>query len=433
MNIFSENAIKKRQSNLTKQFQGTLSDDEMVLIFCGEPTHKPGGLDQEYDFLPHPDYYWISGLRNSHGVMVFGNHIGWKHFVKKLTTGEMIWEGKTLSPEGEDIATFHSWMEQHKSMTKIVLGSPTITNHNQINKMSQPNRTLQVQEVLNLVRRVKDEEEIALVRSCANAASKGYELLKKMIRPGISERALQIEYEAEVYRHGAQKMPYGSIVGVGTNSAILHASPSMRLCQEQEIILVDAGADIEDYCVDITRVFNSSGDLNGQQKDIFEIVLKAQSESIQLCQPGVHWSEVHKASALAIGQGLIDLNIIKGSVEELVQQGVVSLFFPHGVGHMVGHRVRDVGGDPTQEPAYVGGTRLRVNITLQDHYLMTVEPGLYFIAAILNDLNNRSRFKDQVNWHEVEKWMNFGGIRLEDDILVKKDSPENLTGLIPKV
>jgi Xaa-Pro aminopeptidase len=133
-----------------------------------------------------------------------------------------------------------------------------------------------------------------------------------------------------------------------------------------------------------------------------------------------------------IAQGLKDLNILNCSVEDALSNNAIAVFFPHGVGHMVGLRVRDVGGKFNANPNKYAGARLRVDIPLREGYLMTVEPGCYFINALLNDSETRATYRSEINWAEVEKWMNVGGVRLEDDIHVTSDRPENLTEIIPK-
>lgn len=270
------------------------------------------------------------------------------------------------------------------------------------------------------------------MRKLAGIANEGYKKVSQFMAPGVTERQIQIEYESAVLRAGSERMPYGSIVGTGTNAAILHASPSSRVVQAGELVLIDAGADIEDYCVDITRVFPATGEMNDRQKKIYQTVMKAQTASIALCRPGVEWKDVHLASAREIALGLIDLGILKCSVDEALESNAISVFFPHGVGHMVGLRVRDVGGPFNPNPKSYAGARLRVDMKLRAGHLMTVEPGCYFIEALINDAGTREAFKSQINWNEAVKWLDFGGVRIEDDILVTTSGPDNLTQIVTK-
>jgi len=429
MRIFNESLINERKKRTSLALEAVLKPGDVVLVHCGEPIQKPGGHDQTYPFLPHPDYLWLTGSRRPFGISAFSKEDGWIDFVKPVSRDEKIWEGGAEVIPGESIDQLETWMTKKAPARVFSLGQQGKFDWR---KNVVEDEGYEVQEAFNEVRRIKDQAEAELVRRLASLANAGYTKVRSFIRPGVSERQIQLEYEAEVLRAGAEKMPYDSIVGTGTNSAILHAIPTARIVKAGEIVLIDAGADINDYCVDITRVFPADGKFTSQQQTIYDIVMKAQSASIALCKPGTEWLDVHKASARTIGHGLKDLGILKGDVEEAMTAGAVAVFFPHGVGHMVGLRVRDVGGKMTKNPKVTAGARVRVDLPLQENFLMTVEPGLYFIEALIKDADTRKKFEDHINWSEVDKWSEFGGVRIEDDILVTKSGPDNLTSVVPK-
>ncbi len=420
---FDSKTISERKARAGKALDQVIGNDEVVVVHAGSPIQKPGGHDQTYSFLPHPDYFWLTGFRRTHGVSVYTKADGWIDFVQPVTRDEKVWEGGGESLPGKDVALFAKWIEGKKS---IELGQS-------LHSLSvDPAKDIKgVLEAFNEVRRVKDAAEIALVKKIAGIAAQGYAKLPSFIRPGVSERDIQIEYETAVLKAGSEKFPYDCIVGTGTNAAVLHAIPTARVVKDGEMVLIDAGADIADYCVDVTRVY-SSGTFSSQQKALYDIVLKAQTESIALCKPGVEWRDVHLMSARVIAQGLKDLGILNISADDAISSEAIAVFFPHGVGHMVGLRVRDVGGKYNPNPKRYGGARLRVDIPLREGYLMTVEPGCYFINALLSDAETRATYSSEINWAETEKWMNVGGVRLEDDIHVTSGGPENLTHIIPK-
>jgi Xaa-Pro dipeptidase len=428
--LFSDAALSLRKSNVAHALNQILKPNEWLLVFCGDPIQKPGGHDQNYDFLPHPDYFWLTGSRRPHGICAYSKDSGWVDFVRPVTREEKIWEGGGNAMPGKNIKDFDGWIASLKGARLITIGQTH--SHANLNNVSDIDRAV-VQEIFNEVRRAKDAEEVALIRKLADMANFGYKKLKQIIRPGISERHIQLEYENEVLMAGAEKMPYGSIVGTGSRSAVLHAVPTSRIVKAGEHVLIDAGADVEDYCVDITRNFAADGDFTFRQRSIYNLVLAAQTKSINLMKPGVMWKDVHLASAMVMAEGLKDLGILKTSAQEAVETGAISVFFPHGVGHMVGLKVRDVGGPPNPDPKKYGGARLRVDIELKENYLMTVEPGLYFIEALLNDEETRKNFADQINWNEAQKWADFGGFRIEDDILVTSTGPVNLTEVVEKL
>jgi Xaa-Pro aminopeptidase len=343
----------------------------------------------------------------------------------------MLWEGGSGKLEGLDIAELASWLEKQKPTRLFPLGQPSAIWLN-YEGVADAGPLARLQEQLNKARRIKDPAEAQLVRELAGIANAGYTRLQNFIKAGVSERQIQIEYEKEVLKAGSEKFPYDTIVGAGRNAAILHAIPTSRVVQKGDLVLIDAGADIQDYCVDITRVFAANGSFSQQQKVIYELVAKAQQESIQKARPGVEWHDVHRAAARTLADGLKGLNLMRGNTEDLLESGAISVFFPHGVGHMVGQRVRDVGGDATKPLRSCCGVRVRVDLPLEENFMMTVEPGLYFVPAILDDSSYRSRYKEQVNWSEVEKWRDFGGIRIEDDVLIKSPGAEVLTAVVEK-
>ncbi len=285
---------------------------------------------------------------------------------------------------------------------------------------------------MDQTRRIKDAEEVALIESIASLAQRGYQKLKGFIRPGVSEREIQIEYESEVLRAGAHSLPYDTIVGAGTNAAILHAIPTSKRIADGELVLIDAGADVFDYCVDITRVFPANGNFSPQQSEIYSLVKEAQRKAIEHCRIGNEWHQVHAAAARVIADGLRKLKILNGEVDGLLETGAISVFFPHGVGHLVGLRVRDTGQEENLQPKHYYGVRIRVDLKLEENHLVTAEPGCYFIEALLSDSETRAKYKDQVNWTEAERWKSFGGVRIEDDVLITKTEPRVLTAIVEK-
>ncbi len=419
--IFSAAAITERKRRTAVALSGVLKDEDTVLVYSGTPMQKPGGHDQTYPFLPHPDYFWLTGSRRPYGVSAFTKTDGWIDFILPVTREEKIWEGGAEVIPGTDLGEFSSWMDKRNSQRVFNL---TFDNDGE--------EWHQIKETYSRERRIKDAEEAELVRRLAGFANAGYQKLKTSIKPGMTERQIQLDYETAVLYAGSEKFPYDSIVGTGSNSAILHAIPTQRIVKDGEHILIDAGADLHDYCVDITRIFPANGKRSDRLKTIYDLVLNAQLESIKMCVPGTSWKDVHLKSARVMAQGLVDLNILKVSAEEAVANNAISVFFPHGVGHMVGLRVRDVGGPYNPNPKKYAGARLRVDMTLEENHLMTVEPGLYFIGALLHDAETRRNFGDQVNWQEAEKWLDFGGVRIEDDILVTSRGPDNLTSVVEK-
>src|ERR1019366_5666152 len=204
-------------------------------------------------------------------------------------------------------------------------------------------QTQRAREAFTHGRRPKDAHEIALIRRAAAATAAGFARLRAALRPGVTERALQIELEAEFSRQGGTRPGYGTIVGSGPNAAVLHFEPSGRAARAGEFVLVDAGAEIDRYMADVTRTC-AIGEPDAFQRDLFQVVLAAEERAIMRCLPGAEWKDVHLACAVDLVAGLLAMGVMHGSAESLVEQEAHTLFFPHGLGHMVGLGVRDGSG-----------------------------------------------------------------------------------------
>lgn len=401
--------------------------DEIVLVASGDPIGIPGGADQTYPFVAHSEYHWLTEIDMPGGVVAFDAGEGWIDFVPQVTDRQRLWEG-TEQPPGRSLAELAAWLGARRARPVIVLGAglPGV--------VSDPARTSELRELIHHARRVKDESEIERMRKAAAASAAGYAKLVSLMRPGITERALQIEMEAEFFRGGADHTGYESIVASGPRSAILHAPATERKLADGELLLIDAGAAVRRYVIDITRTYAVNGKLSGLQKDLYDVVLKAEENAIRASQVGTWWHEVHLGASREMVAGLVALGIMRGDPASLVEQEAHTLFFPHGLGHMVGLGVRDASGrlpgDRREVPPML--STLRTDMPLEPGYALTIEPGIYFVPPLLKNPEKRARYKDAVNWSKVDTLMDFGGIRIEDNVIIRKEGPENLTQAVPK-
>ncbi|MBL0339849.1 MAG: M24 family metallopeptidase [Bacteroidetes bacterium] len=427
--IFTTTDIQLRKQRLAAAWQSILSNDEVVLIHSGTPIQKPGGLDQNYPFLPHPSYFWLTGRRREGEVVLYSKNSGWIEFQKAYTRDQLVWEGNMhdllVDDKGMDVSTLDEYLKKNKFSQLYHLG--------QSGQPVTAGKTFDLRTALDQTRRKKDAAEIRFIKQLADIAGHGYGALKKALHPGITEKEVQVIYESEIFRRGAQTVPYDSIVGAGTNAAILHALPTQRIINENEFVLVDAGVDVYDYCVDITRTYGSSANMSAQHKALYQLVYSVQMECIELTKSGNFWRDVHSKAATLFTEGLLSMGILKGNLSDLIEKQVISVFFPHGLGHLVGIRVRDTGHEENINPKTYFGARLRVDIQLEEGHLITVEPGVYFIKALLEAADTRDRFNAFINWNELSKWMHIGGVRIEDNILVTKEGNENLTQVVEKL
>ncbi len=406
--------------------------DALLVVGAGEPIPLPEGSDQTYPFRSHAEYVYLAGAECAGGVVAFDPRDGsepdggWISFVPVVTEGERVWEGRTQLP-GTPLPQLEVWLAARRGRAVAQLGAPVrgVTPDESV--------SVAVRAALTHARRPKDESEIALLRRAADATARGYAHVAANLRPGQTERAIQIELETEFFRGGGDRTGYGTIVGGGPNAAVLHFSPSSRAVRPNEFVLIDAGAEIDRYTADVTRTF-VAGTPSEFQRDLYHVVLGAEERAITRCVAGAEWKDIHLAAAIDLVGGLVSMGVMHGAPESLVEQEAHTLFFPHGLGHMVGLGVRDGSGlapGRTKDPRPSLRT-LRMDLPLQRGYVVTVEPGLYFIPPLLNDAVRRARYRECVNWPLVDQHLDLGGVRIEDNLLITTGAPENLTRGIPK-
>jgi Xaa-Pro aminopeptidase len=403
-------------------------DQEVVLIGAGEPVPIPGRGDPTYPFRSHSEYLYLTDRERPGGVLTFDPHDGWVDFVAPVTRDELLWESRTPPnvEGGVPLSKLEPWLEERSGRPLVNLGAP-------VTGVSSDSRSAsELRAGLNHLRRQKDPLELSRMRKAERATRAGFAVASKMIEPGVTERALQIELEAELFRAGADWLAFDTIIAAGANSSVLHHPPTGRSLAEGELLLIDAGGEYRGYASDVTRTYPVSGRFTGMQADIYALVRDARRAAIERCAPGTEYRDVHHVAAVTIGSGLVDLGILKGEPGDLVERGTVSLFFPHGVGHMVGLGVRDAGEVlPGRKPDPDEFPRLRVDLPLLPGHVVTIEPGIYFVPALLNDPDMRERHRDAVRWGQAERLQDFGGVRLEENVLITDDDVEVLTGDIP--
>jgi len=278
-------------------------------------------------------------------------------------------------------------------------------------------------------RAVKTPEEIAEIeRACAI----GYEMhttAMKMCRPGISEQEIAGRISGIASSKGCM-VSFQSIVSM--HGEIMHGYPSPRPLEAGRLLLCDAGAETnENYCSDNTRTTPISGRFTQRQKEIYNIVEQCHDYALTLAAPGVKWWDVHFGVCRLMTDKLKELGLMKGDTEEAVRAGAHAMFMPHGLGHMMGMDVHDmeglgqtyVGFDDEVQPnlEQFGTNCLRCGRRLQEGFVMTDEPGIYFIPALIDDWKASGHCAEFLNFDLLETYKDFGGIRIEDDILITSD------------
>jgi len=271
--------------------------------------------------------------------------------------------------------------------------------------VAAPDRLQDVRGAIDDMRLVKDEHEAALMRRAARIAAAGHRRAMQAVRPGRYEYEIEAELLYEFRRGGAQFPAYWPIVAGGANACVLHYVANDAALHEGDLLLIDAGCELDGYASDITRTFPVSGRFSGAQREVYEIVLAAQLAAIEQARPGKAWNDPHDAAVRVLAQGLIDLKLIGGGLQEALEKETYKRFYMHRTGHWLGLDVHDAG-------EYKRGGSWR---TLEPGMALTVEPGLYIRAAA-----------------DVPERLRNIGIRIEDDVLVGAGGAEVLSAEAPK-
>jgi Xaa-Pro aminopeptidase len=389
----------------------------VVLVAAGEEIPVPGRGDRMYPFRAHSEYLYLTDRERPGGVLALAPGEGWIEFVVPVTAEELLWSGLEGDREGVPEGT-----RPVQELEAWVCGRPVRWLG------AAPDADTELRDKLVRLRRPKDDVEVERMRIAAEATRAGFAELVGLVDPGRTERELQVALGAAFLRSGADFLAFEAIVAAGDHSAVLHFSPTARDLRAGDLLLVDAGAEYRGYASDVTRTYPVGGELDAQQRLVWDTVRRAGEAAIAWCRPGVEWRHVHQAAALVVAEGLIELGVLRGTPETLVESGAVTLFLPHGIGHMVGLGVRDAGvaSDEAREPA-PGLPRLRVDIPLEPRQAWTVEPGIYFVAPLLA----RGAGRRDVDWNRVEDLLGFGGVRIEQNVLLTGDGCEVLTAAIP--
>jgi Xaa-Pro aminopeptidase len=293
-------------------------------------------------------------------------------------------------------------------------------------------------EAVIALRRAKEPAEIAELREAARITAAAFRAALRATHPGSHERGLWTLFEA-VLRMGGCTTGYDTILTQA--GEVLHNHDHSQELVAGRMVLLDGGGERPSgYGVDVTRTWPVSGSFEPRQRAAYEAVLEAQLAAIGRCRVGVRFREVHDAACLVLARFLADEGLLRCSPEDAVAQGAHALFFPHGVGHLLGldvHDLENFGDRPSYPPGVdrpdaFGTCYLRLDLPLEADWVVTVEPGFYAVPAILGDPSLRRRFEGAVDFERAASWIGFGGVRIEDDVLITASGPEILTERIPK-
>lgn len=386
--------------------------DEIVLVPAGDPISVPG-TDQFYPFRARPNHRYIADSNEPGRVLVYDARDGsWTMFSPRVSVEDRVWH-PAAEPVGKDVAVLAAFLE---GRTVHVLHEDDELN-----------------TAVEIVRRKKDAEGLVRLHKAAAATAAGFAAARQAAVAGKTELEVEAELEVSFLRAGGDYPAFDSIVAAASNAAVLHAMPTTTVIRDGDFLLVDAGAASGGYSCDCTRTFVVGGNATDDQRAIHAAVLAAQQEAVAACRPGAEYVDIHMAAARSMAASLVDMDVLIGNPAELVQSGAASLFFPHGLGHLIGLCTHDPAGYASgrERSEHLALRALRADLPLEAGMVLTIEPGMYFIEALLNDPERRTMHQNEVNWARAESLCPLGGVRIEDSVHVTDGEPEVLTGDIP--
>jgi Xaa-Pro aminopeptidase len=397
-------------------------------------TEKTRNRDATFPFRADSYFHYLTGFDEPEAVLVLiagQSDSGPKSilFCRDRDPDKEIWDGYRYGPEGA-LQTFgfdeaHSIAALDEKLPDLIANQPALWHSlgfdsewdarigralNTVRAQSRagkhaPTSVHDLRATLDEMRLIKDGHEIALMRRAADIASTAHRRAMRAAAPGRYEYEIEAEFLYEFRRQGSQFPAYTTIVASGPGACVLHYVSNDRQMQDGELVLIDAGCELDGYASDITRTFPVNGRFSGPQRDVYQLVLDAQAAAIATIKPGAHFMTPHEAALTVLAQGMLDLKLLEGSLDAVIESESYKRFYMHRTSHWLGMDVHDVG-------EYKTGDDWR---DLAPGMVLTVEPGCYIRPAA-----------------DVPEAFHNIGIRIEDDALVTLNGCEILTTAAPK-
>ncbi len=396
-------------------------------------TEKVRNRDAHYAYRQDSDFFYLSGFPEPEAVLVIvpeREHGETILFCREKNREREIWDGYRAGQEGAceqygaddafpigDIDDILPGLIEGRDRVYYSMGKDqqfdqqVMTWINSIREKvrsgaTPPGEFLNLDHIIHDLRLFKSAAEVRVMRKAAEISAAAHSKAMQTSASGQYEYELEAEIQHHFMKSGSRSPAYTSIVGSGDNACILHYIENTRQTKDGDLVLIDAGCELEHYASDITRTFPVNGKFSDEQKAVYQIVLDAQAAAMEVAKPGFHWNDPHEASVKTITQGLIDLGLLNGELDELIESEAYKPFYMHRIGHWLGMDVHDVGDYKIE-----GEWRL-----LEPGMVMTVEPGIYI-----------SPDDESV----AKKWRGIG-IRIEDDVLITKEGNDVLSKDVPK-
>jgi Xaa-Pro aminopeptidase len=435
--------LKQRRQRFAELF------DRPVVLWSGLPSPRnyPGN---PYPFRANSHFLYFAGLPlQNAAIRLEAGKL--QLFMDNASPAAILWHGATPTREeiaaqiGADAAFPLVDLKSYTDEVATIAVQDAATRlsqshllHRMIAPSNQPQSIdLELAEAIVTLRLSHDDAAVAEIRQAAAVTVQAHQAGMAATPSAQIESQIRAAMESVIIGHN-MTCAYGSIVTV--HGEVLHNEHYHHAVQPGDLLLADVGAEAPSgWASDVTRTWAVSGKFSSTQRDLYDVVLAAHDACIAQIRPGVEYRDIHLLAAHTITEGLIDLGILQGQAEDLVAQDAHALFFPHGVGHLLGldvHDMEDLGDLAGYELGRSRSDRfglcyLRLDRPLQAGMAVTIEPGFYQVPAILHDPERRDRYQTVVNWDRLSQFADVRGIRIEDDVLVTETGSEILTAALP--
>lgn len=442
--MFSKETYIRRRAELKK-----LVGSGVVILFgnneapANYPANSYAPMRQDSSFL----YYFGQHRDGLVGVIDIDNDEEWL-FGDDIDVEDIVWMGYTPSVAdlAAEVGITKTAPLSQLSQRLLVNGKQLLSNVHFLPPYRHDTK-IQIMDLLGIhpsqqkekaslplikavvkMRATKEPQEIAAIERACDVGYAMHTTAQLLIRPGVTERFIGGQVDG-VARSLAQGVSFATIFT--QHGEIMHGCPSDAKLEAGRLALCDAGCELDDYCSDNTRTMPVNGKFTQRQLEIYSIVEACHDYVLEVAKPGVKYADVHFAVCRLMTERLKELGLMKGDVEEAVVAGAHAMFLPHGLGHMMGMDVHDmeglgqiyVGFDEETRPnlEQFGTNCLRMGRCLQEGFVVTDEPGIYFIPALIDDWKTSGHCKEFLNFEKLETYKDFGGIRIEDDLLITSD------------
>ncbi|KFA48260.1 hypothetical protein S40293_07372 [Stachybotrys chartarum IBT 40293] len=412
----------KRVVELIRQ---KIPDADGILYLEGRMTKLLEDNDSPEPFRQRRYFYYLTGCNLADAHFIYDLKASKSIlFIPPIDPEDVIWSGLPMSPEealqqydvdevktSDEVNPILAHLGGQNPKSTVFAIAHQVSDHVTFIGFEDKEFTV-LKDAIEVSRAIKDEFEVAMIRKANQISGMGHQAVFEKARKAKNETELEAKFLEVCVSHGAKEMAYHPIVASGRAAATLHYVPNNAPLEGKQNLLLDAGAEWNNYAADITRTFPISGKFTKESREIYDIVLKMQEETTAMVKEGVNWDDVHLLAHKIAIDGLLALGILKGDKDEILNNRTSTAFFPHGLGHYLGMDTHDTGGNPNYNDEDKMFRYLRKRGALPAGAVITVEPGIYFCNFIIEPFLNDPKHSKYIDAAVLDKYWDVGGVRV---------------------